>query len=166
MRGCRNPARCPEILSRVSLCPRPAIPLSVAHGTQRAQVSHRGWCSRRCPRTEGPRAKACRGRSRPNKRVSCPWPSRRSPASGRTGKWLSHRSDADRSFETTLTAPALAVTPPPQRVGLDTRDTSCATRADRPSALPDHPSHVRPTTRRSSARQAHRCGAEMSRTRD
>ena len=41
MRGCRNPARCPEILNRVSLCPRPAIPLSVAHGTQRARVDGR-----------------------------------------------------------------------------------------------------------------------------
>ena len=60
-----------------------------------------------------------------------------------------------------LMTSAPAVTPPPLRAGLDTRDTWCATKADRPSARPGHPSHVRPTTRRSSACQAHRCGAEM-----
>ena len=58
------------------------------------------------------------------------------------------------------TSPMAAFTPPPRRVGLHTRNNSCAARADRSSVFPDHRSHAQPATRRSSARQDHRCDAE------
>ena len=59
-----------------------------------------------------------------------------------------------------------AVTSLLQRVGLDTRDMTFATRAGQLSAHPDHPPLVPPAIHLPIVRQAHRCDAEMWRSRD